>query len=109
MAIGLTDHVWSYREYIQLQYIRPSPYQQTDKRIARLLTPALQGQPRDRDTSTSCRDGRSTRKRSSLSAHRRKLREVPVIVLQDYRKSYFSSSICEMHSMLNYRLMAHCD
>ena len=46
MAIGLTDHVWSYREYIWLP-VHPNPVltQQMDERIARLLTPALQDQP----------------------------------------------------------------
>jgi hypothetical protein len=46
MAIGLTDHVWSYREYIWLP-VPPDPVltQQMAERIARLLTPALQDQP----------------------------------------------------------------
>jgi hypothetical protein len=43
MAIGLTDHVWSYREYIWLP-VPPDPdlRQQMEERIAHLLTPALQ-------------------------------------------------------------------
>jgi hypothetical protein len=43
MAIGLTDHVWSYREYIWLP-VHPDPdlRQQMEERLARLLTPALQ-------------------------------------------------------------------
>jgi hypothetical protein len=42
MAIGLTDHVWSYREYIGLP-VHPDPTlaKRMDKRIAYLLTPAL--------------------------------------------------------------------
>jgi hypothetical protein len=46
MAIGLTDHVWSYQEYIWLP-VHPDPIltQQLDERIAQLLTPALQDQP----------------------------------------------------------------
>ena len=49
MAIGLTDHVWSYREYIWLPvHTNPVLTKQMDERIARLLTPALQGQPRGR-------------------------------------------------------------
>ena len=42
-AIGLTDHVWSYREYIWLP-VHPDPdlRQQMQERIAHLLTPALQ-------------------------------------------------------------------
>lgn len=46
MAIGLTDHVWSYREYIWLPvHTDPVLTKQMDDRIARLLTPALQDQP----------------------------------------------------------------
>jgi IS1 family transposase len=46
MAIGLTDHVWSYGEYIWLPvHHDPVRSKQMDERIARLLTPALQGQP----------------------------------------------------------------
>lgn len=49
MAIGLTDHVWSYREYIWLPvHTAPVLTTQMDERIAYLLTPALQGQPRGR-------------------------------------------------------------
>jgi IS1 family transposase len=49
MAIGLTDHVWSYREYIWLPvHTDPALTKQMDERIARLLTPALQDQPRGR-------------------------------------------------------------
>jgi hypothetical protein len=49
MAIGLTDHVWSYREYMWLP-VHPNPVltSQMDERIAHLRTPALQGQPRGR-------------------------------------------------------------
>jgi hypothetical protein len=46
MAIGLTDHVWSYREYIWLPvHADPVLRQQMDEQIERLLTPALQGYP----------------------------------------------------------------
>jgi hypothetical protein len=49
MAIGLTDHVWSYREYIWLPvHTDPVLTKQMDERIARLLTPALQDQPSGR-------------------------------------------------------------
>ena len=43
MAIGLTDHVWSYRDYIWLP-VHPDPIliQQMEARITHLLTPALQ-------------------------------------------------------------------
>jgi IS1 family transposase len=46
MAIGLTDHIWSYREYVWLP-VHPDPVltKQMDARMARLLTPALQDQP----------------------------------------------------------------
>jgi hypothetical protein len=45
-AIGLTDHIWSYGEYVWLP-VHPAPVftKQMDERIARLLTPALQDQP----------------------------------------------------------------
>jgi hypothetical protein len=46
MAIGLTDHVWSYREYVWLPvHADPSLTEQLDERIAHLLTPALPDQP----------------------------------------------------------------
>src|SRR2546429_7154401 len=45
MAIGLTDHVWSYREHIWLPvHADPILTKQLDERIAYLLTPALQDQ-----------------------------------------------------------------
>jgi hypothetical protein len=46
MAIGLTDHVWSYREYIWLPvHVAPVLTQQMNERVAQLLIPALQDQP----------------------------------------------------------------
>jgi IS1 family transposase len=46
MAIGLTDHVWSYRDYIWWPvHEDPIRTRQMDERIKHLLTPALQGQP----------------------------------------------------------------
>jgi hypothetical protein len=43
MAIGLTDHVWSYREYMRLPvHTDPGLTKQMDEWMARLLTPALQ-------------------------------------------------------------------
>jgi hypothetical protein len=46
MAIGLTDHVWSYREYVWLPvHTDPVLTKQMDERITQLLTPALQDQP----------------------------------------------------------------
>jgi hypothetical protein len=48
MAIGLTDHVWSYREYIWLPvHTDPVLRQQMEARITHLLTPALQAPPSD--------------------------------------------------------------
>jgi hypothetical protein len=42
MAIGLTDHVWSYREYIWLPvHADPVLTTQMDERMTHLLTPAL--------------------------------------------------------------------
>jgi len=49
MALGLTDHVWSYREYIWLPVSTdPALAKQMDERMAHRLTPALQDQPSDR-------------------------------------------------------------
>jgi IS1 family transposase len=49
MAIGLTDHIWSYREYISLPvHTDPVLTKQMDERMAWLLTPALQDQPKGR-------------------------------------------------------------
>jgi transposase-like protein len=49
MAIGLTDHVWSYREYIWLPVQADfALHQQLEDRIRQLLTPALQEQPSSR-------------------------------------------------------------
>jgi len=46
MAIGLTAHGWTSREYIWLPvHTAPVLTKQMDERIARLLTPALQAQP----------------------------------------------------------------
>jgi hypothetical protein len=46
MAIGLTEHVWSYRESIWLPvHEDPALTQQIEERIAHLLTPALRSQP----------------------------------------------------------------
>ena len=54
MALGLTDHVWSYREYIWLPvHADPALTRQMDDRIRQLLTPALQDQPRGR-TQAAC-------------------------------------------------------
>jgi hypothetical protein len=49
MAIGLTDHAWSYEEYSWLPgHTDPVLTQQMDERIGRLLTPALQDPPGSR-------------------------------------------------------------
>jgi hypothetical protein len=54
MAIGLTDHVWSYREYIWLPvHEDPALTQQLDERVRHLLTPALQDQPSARKQTAS--------------------------------------------------------
>ena len=46
IAIGLTDHIWSYRESIWVP-VHPDPVltKQMDERMSRLLIPALQDQP----------------------------------------------------------------
>ena len=54
MAIGLTDHVWSYREYIWLPvHTDPVLRQQMEARITHLLTPALQAPPGDHTVAKS--------------------------------------------------------
>jgi transposase-like protein len=54
MAIGLTDHVWSYREYMWLPvHTDPALSKQMDERMAQLLTPALQEQPGSRTQATT--------------------------------------------------------
>lgn len=54
MAIGLTDHVWSYREYVWLPvHTDPILTKQMDERIAGLLTPALQDRPCGRIQATT--------------------------------------------------------
>jgi hypothetical protein len=82
MAIGLTDHVWSYREYIWLPVHTDSVLrQQMEARITHLLTPALHAPPGDNARAKCLRQQR--RKRTSQMPFRRLL-EVLVIVLQDY-------------------------
>ena len=54
MAIGLTDHGWSYRESIWVPvHTDPMLTKQRDERMAQLLTPALQDQPRGRPQTLS--------------------------------------------------------
>jgi IS1 family transposase len=54
MAIGLTDHVWSYREYLWLPvHTDPVLRQQMEARITHLLTPALQAPPSDKTLAKS--------------------------------------------------------
>ena len=54
MAIGLTDHVWSYREYrrrpVHADHVLT---RQMDERLTRLLPPALQAQPLGRTQAPS--------------------------------------------------------
>src|SRR5262249_52551424 len=66
MARGLTDHVWSYREYMWLPvHTDPALTKQMDERMAQLLTPALQDQPGSR---TQAHPHMRERKRGSSSA-----------------------------------------
>ena len=54
MAIGLTDHVWSYREYMRLPVHADHVLtRQMDERLTRLLPPALQAQPLGRTQAPS--------------------------------------------------------
>jgi IS1 family transposase len=64
MAIGLTDHIWSYREYIWLP-VHPDPTlkKKMDERIERLLTPALPDALKA-DTPAKTRPKRTGRKRA---------------------------------------------
>src|SRR5262252_5574731 len=64
MAIGLTDHVWSYREYIRLPvHTDPVLATQMDERIARLLTPALHDQPHRRTPAPTHAETRAENKK----------------------------------------------
>jgi hypothetical protein len=85
MALGLTDHVWSYRESIWLPvHTDLSLPQQLDELIALLLIPTLQDPPSGgkRGKSPPGRAGRCMRK--SRTQCRRRLERL-VIVLQDYQ------------------------
>ena len=66
MALGLTDHVWSYREYIWLPvHTDPVLTKQMDERLARLLTPALQDPPRGRTQAPSPVEVREEREKET--------------------------------------------
>jgi hypothetical protein len=60
LAIGLTDHMWSYGAYVWLP-VPPAPVftKQMDARMARLLTPALQDQPLGRTQAPTQRETRA--------------------------------------------------
>jgi len=64
MAIGLTDHVWSYREYIWLP-VHPDPIlkKKMDERVEQLLTPALPDALKA-DAPAKTRSKRTRRKRA---------------------------------------------
>jgi hypothetical protein len=67
MAIGLTNHVWSYREYIWLPvHTDPVLTTQMDERMARLLTPALQDQPRRRTPAPTHTETRAENEKEAL-------------------------------------------
>jgi IS1 family transposase len=70
MAIGLTDHVWSYREYLRLPvHADPVLTKQMDERVTRLLTPGSPGPAqRQAPNTTACRGDSRARQRSSPSA-----------------------------------------
>ena len=60
MAIGLTDHMWSYGEYLWLPvHTDPVLTKQMNERIAQLLTPALQDQPLGRKQAPTQRETRA--------------------------------------------------
>jgi len=64
MAIGLTDHVWSYQEYIWLP-VHPDPIlkKKMDERVEQLLTPALPDALKA-DAPAKTRSKRTRRKRA---------------------------------------------
>lgn len=67
MAIGLTDHVWSYREYIRLPvHTDPVLITQMDERIAQLLTPALHDQPHRRTPAPTHAETRAENEKEAL-------------------------------------------
>jgi transposase-like protein len=67
MAIGLTDHVWSYREYIWLPvHTDPVLATQMDARIAQLLTPALHAQPHRRTPAPTHAETRAENEKEAL-------------------------------------------
>jgi|RhiMetdeSRZDD1v2_1073273.scaffolds.fasta_scaffold380475_3 IS1 family transposase len=66
MAIGLTDHVWSYREYIWLPvHADPVLTKQMDEQLTRLLAPALQAQPLGRTQAPPPVKGREEREKET--------------------------------------------
>ena len=67
MAIGLTDHVWSYRGvYLASGAYRPSHHEADGRTDGSSADPGSPGPTRGKDTSTSC--GKDNQKRSSSSA-----------------------------------------
>ena len=89
MAIGLTDHVWSYREYLWLPvHAAPVLHQQLEDRVRHLLTPALQAQPSSRKQAKPP-TGELNKGQEEAENTKRKLREALVTILQDYRNLLF--------------------
>ena len=67
MAIGLTDHIWSYREYIWLPvHTDPILTRQMEERMAQLLTPALQDQPLGRTQAPTQTKTRAENEKAAL-------------------------------------------
>jgi hypothetical protein len=67
MAIGLTDHVWSYREYIWLPvHADRILTKQLDERLAHLLTPALPDQSPGRTHAPDIEQVRNKKKSFNL-------------------------------------------
>jgi hypothetical protein len=68
MALGLTDHVWSYGEYIWLPvHTEPGLSKQLDERMTRLLTPALQGQALERTQAPTHTETREEHEKEAAS------------------------------------------
>jgi hypothetical protein len=68
MALDLPDYIWSYGAYSWLPvHTDPVLSKQMDERIARLLTPALQGQPLGRTQTSTHAEPRAENEKEAAS------------------------------------------
>jgi IS1 family transposase len=69
MALGLADHVWTYREYIWLPvHVDLIGKQRMEERLIQLLTPALPDQASEKTTSALPKNNKKKRKRLAKKA-----------------------------------------